>query len=76
MIDLHNDEVIMKRFVLIVEYGTGEVAMLTDTPELSKALEEFESRRVIGAPDSKDFWVPPVIKAKILPLWHKSVYED
>ena len=31
----------MRKFVLCVEYGTGKASMITSSPDLSQALQEF-----------------------------------
>ena len=64
-----------KKFVVAADYGIGEMAMLTDTPELSKALVEFYELRKSLIPDTKDYGVPPVVSAKIIPCLYESIYE-
>ena len=34
----------MKKFVLVVSYESGRVSMLTDTPDLTTALQQFNSK--------------------------------
>lgn len=65
----------MKKFVLLVEYGMGEMAMVTDTPDLSKALEEFRKQRMQNIPDTKDYGLPPVLAARLVPLLYETIYE-
>lgn len=66
----------MKKFVLCVEYGTGKICMIVDTPDLPEALEIFlkECRRSL--PDTKDVGLPSIIKAEIIPLYRESVYKN
>lgn len=65
----------MKKFILCVEYGTGKVGMLVDTPDITEALNIFlkECRRSL--PDTKDVGLPSILKAEILPLFSESRYK-
>lgn len=64
----------MKQFVLIVKYGTGKAAMLTDTPDMMLALEKFREARLKEMPDSKYFGLSEIRSAEILPLFYESIY--
>ena len=33
----------MKQFVLVVHYGTGSMCMITDTPDILQAIEQFKN---------------------------------
>lgn len=70
----------MKRFTLIVEYVSGTMAMLVDDPDLSKALKLFEEARLKQFSESnrqfKDFELPQIISARIVPLMYESIYGD
>lgn len=66
----------MKKFVLIVEYGTGRAAMLVDTPDINVALKRFADERMKGMPQTKDFGLPLIKSAEILPVLYDSVYKD
>ena len=57
-----------KRFILVVEYGTGKVGMLTTTNDITIALKEFLSEYGKGLPDTKMYGLPNIIKAEILPV--------
>ena len=65
----------MKNFVLIVTYGTGRTTMVTDTPDLREALSQFVAVVGRGIPDTKDYGIPPILSAEILPLLHESPYK-
>ena len=62
----------MKKFVLCVEYGTGKASMLTESPDLLQALQEFveEHKRVF--PDTKMYGMPFIQKAELYPLMYKK----
>ena len=68
----------MRKFALIVEYGTGKAVMLTDTPDIIKALEKFNKEREKAYPFSqyKDFSLPEINSCEILPVFYESIYED
>lgn len=57
-----------KKFILVVEYGTGKVGMLTTTNDITIALEEFLSEYGRGLPDTKMYGLPNIIKAEIFPV--------
>lgn len=65
----------MKKFVLVVTYGTGRVAKLVDSPDISIALDEFKKEMSKGMPDTKDFGLPPITSAEVLPVLYESVYK-
>ena len=62
----------MKKFVLCVEYGTGKASMLTESPDLLQALQEFveEHKRVF--PDTKMYGMPFIQKAELYPLMYQK----
>jgi hypothetical protein len=66
----------MRKFVLLVKYGCGKAAMLTDTPELIKAIMEFKHQYMKGMPDTKMYGMPEIIKAELLPIMYDSIYGD
>ena len=61
-----------KKFVLCVEYGTGKVALVVSTPDLTEALTEFIAKCKKNIPETKDIGLPNIIKAEILPLFYES----
>lgn len=65
----------MKKFVLCVEYGTGKVGMVVDTPDLTEALNIFLKECRKSIPETKDMGLPSILKAEILPLYSESRYE-
>ena len=64
-----------KRYVLIVEYGTGKIAMLTSTNDITEALKEFLAEYSKALPDTKMYGLPSIIKAEIVPLKYNSSYK-
>jgi len=66
------ESVLEKRFVLRVYYGTGSAAMLTGTPDLVEALEEFLENYKKAIPDAKMYGLPSIIKAEIIPLMYQG----
>lgn len=67
----------MKKFVLIVQYGTGSMCMLTDTPDLLQAIKQFKEdymKSVYG--DGKGSMQPDILKAEILPLVYQRLRVD
>ena len=66
----------IKKFVLCVEYGTGKVALVVDTPDISEALAEFLDKCRKSLPDSKDIGLPNILKAEILPLLYESKNDE
>lgn len=65
----------MKQFVLVVQYGTGSMCMLTDTPDLLQAIKQFKEdymKSIYG--DSKGSMQPDILKAEILPLVYTSKF--
>ena len=65
----------MRKFVLLVKYGTGKAAMITDTPDLLKATMEFKHRYMKMVPDTKEFGMPEITKAEIIPVMYDSIYD-
>lgn len=66
----------MRKFILIVTYGTGKVAMLVDTPDMVSAIKQFEDKMSAGLPNTKDCGMPQIISAEILPVLHESTYKE
>lgn len=66
----------MRKFILIVKYGTGKAAMLVNTPDLSIAIDRFRAEYIKGLPNTKDCGMPQIISAEILPLLYESTYES
>lgn len=64
----------MKKFGLIVEYGTGKAVMETDTPDIFIALNRFYEKLKKSLPfqEYKDFALPTVISCEILPVKYDS----
>ena len=66
----------MKHFVLLVKYVSGECAFLTDTPNLQRALKEFEIVRKRDISDSvlfdKSMALPEVQSARIVKLFYNK----
>lgn len=63
----------MKKFTLIVSYESGRVSMLTDTPDLVTALQQFNNKLRVVYGDDKGSMLPNVIKAEILPLVYTEI---
>lgn len=61
-----------KQFILIVEYGTGRATMLTETPDLLEAIQEFLKEYGKALPNTKMCGLPEIKKAEILPLLYRS----
>jgi hypothetical protein len=61
-----------KKFVLIVKYGTGKVTMLTDTPDLIKAIQEFNAKMVEYFGQDKGNMMPYITKAEIVPVLYEN----
>lgn len=66
----------MKKFILLVKYGTGKAAMLTETPDLVKAIMEFKHEYMKGIPDTKEYGMPEILKAELVPVMYSSIYKD
>ena len=67
----------MKQFVLVVQYGTGSMCMLTDTPDLLQAIKQFKEdymKSIYG--DSKSSMQPDILRAEILPLVYQRLRVD
>lgn len=64
-----------KKFVLIVKYGSGKAAMLTNTPNLTEAIKQFETEYNKMMPPTKCYGLPEIIKAELVPVLYESVYE-
>lgn len=62
----------MKKFVLCVEYGTGKVSMLTESPDLLQALQEFVEEHKKVFPDTKMYGMPFIQKAELYPLMYNK----
>ena len=65
----------MKKFVLLVKYGYGEGVMVTDTPDLINAIMEFKHHYMKGMPETKEFGMPEMTSARLVPVMYDSVYE-
>lgn len=65
----------MKKYVLVVKYTTGKVAMLTDEYDMRKALDRFYFVVMKSVPDSKDFALPMVLSCELIPVAYSS-YES
>lgn len=65
-----------KKFVLLVEYGTGRAAMITHTPELINAIMEFKHRYLKKFPETKEYGMPEIVGAELIPIMYDSVYEE
>lgn len=65
----------MKKFILIVTYGTGKVTMLTKTPDLVKAIEEFNEINIKTYGVDKASMLPDILKAEILPVMYVNKYK-
>jgi hypothetical protein len=67
---------IKKHFVLVVKYISGECAFLTDTPNLQRALKEFDIIRKKDVSDSvlfdKSTALPEVQSAKLVRLYYNK----
>ena len=63
-----------KHFVLLVKYVSGECAFLTDTPNLQRALREFDIIRKKDMSDSvlfdKSTALPEVQSAKLVRIYY------
>ena len=66
----------MKKFVLCVEYGTGKASMLTESPDLLEALQEFVEEHKKVFPDTKMYGMPFIQKAELYPLMYKKDIEN
>ena len=62
----------MKKFVLCVEYGTGKASMLTESPDLLQALQEFVEEHKKAFPDTKMYGMPFIQRAELYPLMYKK----
>ena len=58
----------LRKYVLIVEYGTGRMNILTEQPDLVLALQEFAEEYQRALPDTKMYGLPNISKAELLPL--------
>ena len=66
----------MKKFVLCVEYGTGKASMLTESPDLLEALQEFVEEHKKVFPDTKMYGIPFIQKAELYPLIYRKDIEN
>ena len=57
-----------KKYVLYVEYGTGKVGMITSSPDITTALQEFLEEYGKALPDTKMYGLPNILKAEIIPI--------
>ena len=58
----------MRKFILCVKYGTGKASMITESPDLMVALQEFIEKHKEVFPDTKMYGMPFIQKAEIYPL--------
>ena len=66
-----------KKFALIVQYASGEVVMITKTPDLVEALNEFVSLELKDKSGwDKGLRLPEIKAAKLVPVWYESVYGE
>lgn len=66
----------MKKFVLIVQYLSGEIAILVNTPDLVEALNIFQDKlNEQGFNTDKSCPMPEIKLAKIIPVMHESIYK-
>lgn len=57
-------------YVLMVKYECGESAFLTDTPDLIKALNEYNTQRMaLLNEQSKHFSLPMIREARIMRIF-------
>ena len=67
----------LRKYVLIVEYGTGKINILTEQPDLILALQEFAEEYRKALPDTKMYGLPIITRAELLPLaYFKEKGED
>lgn len=66
----------MKKFVLCVEYGTGKASILTESPDLLLALQEFVKEHQKVFPDTKMYGIPFIQKAELYPLMYSAENND
>lgn len=68
----------MRKFVLCVEYGTGKASMITSSPDLLQALQEFIDEHKKVFPDTKMYGMPFIQKAELYPLMYnrKEINND
>ena len=65
----------MRKFVLIVKYGTGQAAMIVDSPDIQLAIAAFKKKYMEGMPETKEFGMPEIVGAEVLPIMYDSIYE-
>lgn len=66
----------MKKYVLVVKYTTGKVAMLTDEFDIRKALDRFYFVMMKEFPyESKDFALPMILSCELIPVAYTSYKE-
>jgi hypothetical protein len=67
----------MREFALIVEYGTGKAAMLTQSCDIRIALGEFykELEKMLPKHAYKDFTLPTVISCELLSVDYNTYKE-
>ena len=65
-----------RKFVLIVQYESGEVSMITSHPDLVLALQEFKEELVKNSWQDKSCALPIIKSAKIVPVLYESIYKE
>lgn len=66
----------MQKFVLRIEYGTGKLNIMTNEPDLVKAIQKFQEEYKKALPDTKMYGLPPITKAELLPLAYYKENEE
>lgn len=64
------------KYILKVKYGTGKAAMVVDTPDLIEAVTKFKQELGKSIPDTKDFGLPDITKAEIMPILYESKFKE
>lgn len=66
----------MKKFVLIAQYLSGEIATLVDTPDLQEALTIFyNTLKKEEFNFDKSHPIPEIKSARIVPVLYESIYK-
>ena len=66
----------MKKYVLIIQYLSGEIAVLTNHNDLNTALNKFIETKYKQLMRDKSAPLPEIISAKVVPLMYDSIYEE
>ena len=62
----------MKKFVLRVCYGTGNAALIVNTPDIVEAIQIFKQQYCASLPECKEYGLPDIIKAELIPLLYDN----